>query len=224
MPPLRQAAVKDADPVTQRVVAQGGALAMMEVEIPEQVTALRKYFGTMTHDLVRMKAAHALGMIGLAAKVAAPEIVIVLERATDSLHAAATSPGAAGQHRRSGFASGTADGEVQKETDKPPAARSAGAISAEVGRKGEVLDRSSVSLLQNAASNRRPLACSGGTMTIGDFAGLCAAWTVVSIFMASSMTSFCPAVTSSPSSTLTRTIRPGIGAATCLGLFGSALG
>jgi HEAT repeat protein len=80
VPPLRQAAARDADPVT-RVVALG-ALAMMEVDIPEQVAALRKY---LPHDssLVRMKAAHALGMIGPAAKTAAPEIVTVLERATD---------------------------------------------------------------------------------------------------------------------------------------------
>jgi HEAT repeat protein len=81
--PLRQTAGKDADPVT-RVVALG-ALAMMDVDVPDQVTALRKYL----HDdqaLVRMKAAHALGMIGSAAKVAAPEIVPVLERATDPHH------------------------------------------------------------------------------------------------------------------------------------------
>lgn len=81
--PLRQTAVKDADPVT-RVVALG-ALAMMDVDIPKQVTALRKYL----HDddgLVRMKSAHSLGMIGPAAKVAAPEIVTVLQRATDVHH------------------------------------------------------------------------------------------------------------------------------------------
>jgi peptidyl-prolyl cis-trans isomerase A (cyclophilin A) len=81
--PLRQTADRDRDPVT-RVVALG-ALAMMEVDIPDQVTALRKYL----HDenaLVRMKAAHALGMIGVAAKVSAPEIVTVLERATDPHH------------------------------------------------------------------------------------------------------------------------------------------
>jgi HEAT repeat protein len=81
LPALRQTAAKDADPVT-RVVALG-ALAMMEADIPEQVAALRKY---LPHDssLVRMKAAHALGMIGPAAKAAAPEIVSVLERATDT--------------------------------------------------------------------------------------------------------------------------------------------
>ena len=56
---------------------------MMEVEVPEQVTGLRKYLHH-DNDLVRMKAAHALGMIGLAAKGAAAEIVTVLERATDS--------------------------------------------------------------------------------------------------------------------------------------------
>jgi HEAT repeat protein len=83
VPPLRQTAVKDSDPVT-RVVALG-ALAMMEVDVPEQVISLRKYL----HDeapLVRMKAAHALGMIGSAAKAAAPEIVTVLERSADSHH------------------------------------------------------------------------------------------------------------------------------------------
>ena len=79
-PALRQTAAKDADPVT-RVVALG-ALAMMEVDIPEQVTALRKYLHN-DNDLVRMKAAHALGMIGPAAKATAPDIVTVLERATD---------------------------------------------------------------------------------------------------------------------------------------------
>jgi peptidyl-prolyl cis-trans isomerase A (cyclophilin A) len=78
--PLRQTAEKDRDPVT-RVVALG-ALAMIDIDVPDQVTALRKYL----HDdnaLVRMKAAHALGMIGAAARAAAPEIVTVLERATD---------------------------------------------------------------------------------------------------------------------------------------------
>ena len=38
------------------------------------------------HDdngLVRMKAAHALGMIGMAARATAPDIVTVLKRATD---------------------------------------------------------------------------------------------------------------------------------------------
>jgi len=50
--------------------------------VPAQVAALRKF---LSHDepLVRMKASHALGMIGLAAKAAAPEIVIVLEKETD---------------------------------------------------------------------------------------------------------------------------------------------
>lgn len=80
-PPLRHTALKDADPVT-RVVALG-ALAMMEVDIPEQITALRKFLHH-DNDLVRMKSAHALGMIGPAAKTAAPEIITVLERATDS--------------------------------------------------------------------------------------------------------------------------------------------
>src|SRR5258707_395845 len=78
--PLRQAADKDADPVT-RVVALG-ALAMMEDDVPGQITALRKY---LHHDepLVRMKACHALGMLGAAAKAAAPEIILVLEQETD---------------------------------------------------------------------------------------------------------------------------------------------
>lgn len=81
IPPLRQAAAKDPDPVT-RVVARG-ALAMIEVDIPEQVVALRKYLHDDT-PLVRMKAAHALGMIGSPARAAAPEIVTVLEQAPDS--------------------------------------------------------------------------------------------------------------------------------------------
>jgi HEAT repeat protein len=83
LPPLRQASVQDMDPVT-RVVALG-ALAMMEDAVPEQVTRLRKY---LSHgdELVRMKAAHALGMIGPAAKAAAPEIISVLQRATDAHH------------------------------------------------------------------------------------------------------------------------------------------
>ncbi len=78
--PLRQAAGKDADPVT-RVVAIG-ALAMMETDVPGQITALRKY---LHHDepLVRMKACHALGMLGTVAKAAAPEIILVLEKETD---------------------------------------------------------------------------------------------------------------------------------------------
>lgn len=78
--PLRQAADKDADPVT-RVVALG-ALALMDEDVPGQITAMRKYL----HDddsLVRMKACHALGMLGTAAKAAAPEIVPVLEQETD---------------------------------------------------------------------------------------------------------------------------------------------
>jgi HEAT repeat protein len=78
--PLRQAAEKDTDPVT-RVVALG-ALAMMEQDVPGQIAAMRKY---LHHDepLVRMKAAHALGMLGTVAKAAAPEIVPVLEKETD---------------------------------------------------------------------------------------------------------------------------------------------
>lgn len=57
VPALKEAGAKDADPVT-RVVALG-ALAMMDVDVPDQVVGLRKY---LHHDapLVRMKAAHAL--------------------------------------------------------------------------------------------------------------------------------------------------------------------
>ena len=78
--PLAHAAANDADPVTRTVAL--GALAMMDEDLPGQVTALRKF---LHHDkaLVRMKAAHALGMIGLPAKVAAPEIVEVLAKETD---------------------------------------------------------------------------------------------------------------------------------------------
>jgi HEAT repeat protein len=79
--PLTTASKDDSDSVT-RVVAHG-ALAMMDFELAGQITALRKY---LHHDdaLTRMKAAHALGMIGTAAKDAAPEIVEVLKRDTDS--------------------------------------------------------------------------------------------------------------------------------------------
>lgn len=78
--PLREAALKDSDPVT-RVVALG-ALAMMEQDVSGQITALRKY---LHHDepLVRMKTCHALGMLGTIAKAAAPEMVPVLEQETD---------------------------------------------------------------------------------------------------------------------------------------------
>lgn len=78
--PLRAASQDDADPVT-RVVALG-ALAMIDVEVAQQITSLRKY---LHHDeaLVRMKASHALGMLGPAAKVAAPEIVNVFKLETD---------------------------------------------------------------------------------------------------------------------------------------------
>jgi HEAT repeat protein len=78
--PLMTAAKDDADPVT-RVVALG-ALAMVDNDVPAQIVALRKY---LHHEepLVRMKASHALGMIGLPAKAAAPEIVKVLETETD---------------------------------------------------------------------------------------------------------------------------------------------
>ncbi len=78
--PLKAAAEKDADPVT-RTVAHG-ALAMIDVDVAGQIAALRKY---LTHEegLVRMKASHALGMIGPAAKASSAEIVQVLERETD---------------------------------------------------------------------------------------------------------------------------------------------
>jgi len=78
--PLQAAAAEDADAVTRTVSL--GALAMMEEDVPGQVKALRKF---LHHGeaLVRMKAAHALGMIGLAAKEAAPEIVVVLEKEAD---------------------------------------------------------------------------------------------------------------------------------------------
>jgi HEAT repeat protein len=78
--PLQQAASNDPDPVTRTVAL--GALAMMDKDVPEQVTALRKY---LHHEepLVRMKACHALGMVGTAAKAAAPEIVLVLEQEAD---------------------------------------------------------------------------------------------------------------------------------------------
>lgn len=78
--PLRAASQDDADPVT-RVVAHG-ALAMINVEVAQQITSLRKY---LHHEeaLVRMKASHALGMLGSAAKAAAPEIVDVLKLETD---------------------------------------------------------------------------------------------------------------------------------------------
>lgn len=79
--PLKTASQEDADPVT-RVVAHG-ALAMIEIDVPQQITSLRKY---LHHDdpLVRMKSSHALGMIGKDAKQAAPEIVAVLKQETDS--------------------------------------------------------------------------------------------------------------------------------------------
>ena len=79
--PLQKAAADDADPVTRTVAL--GALAMMDEDVPGQVVALRKF---LSHDepLVRMKASHALGMIGLPAKAAAPEIIAVLEKETDA--------------------------------------------------------------------------------------------------------------------------------------------
>ena len=78
--PLQRAAENDADPVTRTVAL--GALAMINVDVPGQIAALRKY---LHHDeaLVRMKASHALGMLGTPAKAASPEIVKVLEQETD---------------------------------------------------------------------------------------------------------------------------------------------
>lgn len=78
--PLTIAAKDDADAVTRTVAL--GALALMDVHVPQQIEALRKF---LHHDdpLVRMKASHALGGIGLPAKAAAPEIVKVLEQETD---------------------------------------------------------------------------------------------------------------------------------------------
>ena len=80
VPALRQTAAKDTDPV--RASSPWGLCAMMEVDIADQVAALRKY---LPHDssLVRMKAARRAGVIGPAAKAAAPDIVTVLELSTD---------------------------------------------------------------------------------------------------------------------------------------------
>jgi HEAT repeat protein len=77
---LQVATRDDTDPVT-RVVAHG-AMAMIDVDLSGQITSLRKY---LHHDeaLVRMKASHALGMIGIPAREAAPEIVAVLKLETD---------------------------------------------------------------------------------------------------------------------------------------------
>ena len=78
--PLKTAAKDDADPVTRTVAL--GALAMIDVDVAEQITSLRKYLH-YEDALVRMKASHALGMLGLVAKAAAPEIVEVLKLETD---------------------------------------------------------------------------------------------------------------------------------------------
>jgi HEAT repeat protein len=122
--PLRDAAAKDTDPVT-RVVALG-SLAMMEQDVSGQITALRKY---LHHDeaIVRMKACHALGMLGTVARAAAPEIVVVLEQETDS-------------HRRGYIAralGNTGDSDslpalykaLKKETDKGAKGEMRGAIT-----------------------------------------------------------------------------------------------
>ncbi len=78
--PLLAAAAGDEDPVTRTVAL--GALAMLNKDVPGQIAALQKF---LHHDepLVRMKAAHALGMIGLPAKAAAPEIAAILPKETD---------------------------------------------------------------------------------------------------------------------------------------------
>lgn len=78
--PLTAAAKEDPDPVTRTVAL--GALGMMNVDVPGQVAALRKF---LHHDepLVRMKAAHALGMLGPVAKEAAAEIAEVLKNEPD---------------------------------------------------------------------------------------------------------------------------------------------
>ena len=122
--PLRVASQDDADPVT-RVVAHG-ALAMIDVEVAQQITSLRKY---LHHEeaLVRMKASHALGMLGPAAKAADPEIVNVLKLETD--------------HHRRGYVAralgNTADpaslpaleAALEKETDPGAQGEMRGAIS-----------------------------------------------------------------------------------------------
>lgn len=127
--PLRQAADKDADPVT-RVVALG-ALAMMADDVPGRVTALRKY---LHHDepLVRMKACHALGMLGTVAQSAAPEIILVLEQETD--------PHRRGYIARSLGSTGDPDSlaalykALKKETDEGAKGEIRGAIG-KLGRK-----------------------------------------------------------------------------------------
>ena len=53
VPTLRKSAAKDDDPVT-RVVALG-ALAMMDIDVPEQITAIRRFLLNEI-PLVRMKA------------------------------------------------------------------------------------------------------------------------------------------------------------------------
>lgn len=78
--PLTAAAKEDADPVTRTVAL--GALGMMNIDVPGQISALRKF---LHHDepLVRMKASHALGMLGSVAKEAAAEIAEVLKNEPD---------------------------------------------------------------------------------------------------------------------------------------------
>jgi HEAT repeat protein len=83
VPALKKAAADDPDPVT-RAVAHG-ALAMLDADPAAQVAALRKYLAS-DDPLVRMKAAHAAGMIGTAARAAAPDIAAALAKDTDAHH------------------------------------------------------------------------------------------------------------------------------------------
>lgn len=78
--PLTTAAKEDPDYVTRSVAL--GALAMMNVDPPGQILALRKLLH-YEEPLVRMKAAHALGMLGAPAKSAAAEIAEVLKNEPD---------------------------------------------------------------------------------------------------------------------------------------------
>lgn len=134
--PLRSASQDDADPVT-RVVSLG-ALAMIDVDVAEQITSLRKY---LHHDdaLVRMKSSHALGMLGKAAKVAAPEIVIVLKLETD--------------HHRRGYVA-----RALGNTADPaslPALEAALEIETDAGAKGEM--QGAIARLKTLASEKPKL-------------------------------------------------------------------
>lgn len=124
IPALEAASRDDADPVT-RVVALG-ALAMMNVDPPGQIVALRKFLHH-GEPLVRMKAAHALGGLGLPAKAAAAEIAQALKDEPDG-------------HRRGYIAralGNVGDPELlpallaayQQETDDAPRSEMRGAIA-----------------------------------------------------------------------------------------------